>query len=1060
MSHESSDQHTPEPPHINERKTERRPWFFQRWYRSYIGKKGAASPQNPDLNPDEEEKQSHYLGILKGLPGKAAGALANLPGAGYEKAASKLDNFVSRQAGIEITHEDEKGQWRSLLYDLLCSYTGVVVNGEQTPFNFNEILIKNGEDLPVRVTALNFDSKRVVQASASYLINGQATENHFQVGDLSCTVEIPLADRPPLTLHFKLENTTLSVATDMSIAQLLKNTFVASSQDRTAVQLSAERVEVRYENLDTYEELTTVPAPSVESDCLVGFERGKVTMEGVRFCKPLDLLEASPKQTSILVFDSLKFTNESARPALVEVKSVKVQHLDDAHNGTFASSLTIHPKTIRNMPYIGWLLAPLFSRPVHLEVVAFMQHGEIRIKDLKRGISVSGGRLTSWLVKKALTARQTRLVPHEASTALQIGWPLTFVACQVDLPGLLPGKPASRAEYQDQVTFEQLHQRPTHDPSIADPSPLDDTSLEELPSRHHLHLEALDQEEGVLIIPDTFSRILSEIASGDQALAQPLRMVPRLLETRCIEATKGDEAACRALLRFVRDQEKFQHESDCMIALQAIPAAFFVKEAAKADDETWLWLESVAHRLIAVDGEKAFELYKQLLKRKDIENASELVTDIEWLIHLAKNLPTNTPEEKALAFRLAEFTYKSNPEKAEDIIKLLIRWSQNKLYKNSQMRTFIEDLISHHPYFTDPHHLVSLLNLLDRSHPDIVAHALAHFPIQTLLQNFQVHDNIRAHNTLGFLKELLIRHGLFKEAAELLIESGNHRQAARMLDLGIRQGNPSALKVMLELAVRDQLPEDITLEKEMRRLRHLMENPTTSEAMSEAAMSILADVMKQKPHPELAEIFTEGVLMAEEKKAYFVKAVNSLFNLQDGEAVTLSDRLQTLNQIEEYLKAARTDESAYLNKPLILKQIQDANQQVDRVMKLLIKVRGPVEPNLLAALISASQAEADIETEEDDDVFFDAEDNFFDPVIDEASATLNEHTATANNEENETTIASTDHTDHQEEEAFLSRSLPSYTSLLGQPVFSRPSSEFLDPALRKVWASILGMRVK
>ncbi|WP_422134163.1 hypothetical protein [Endozoicomonas sp. ALD040] len=1069
LSHESSDQRAPQSPQINERKAERRPWFFRRWYKSYIGKKNSTLPPTKDFEPEEAEKQTGYLGLLKDLPGRAVGALANLPGAGFEKVASKLDNFVNHQAGIEISREDERRQWRSLLYDLLCSYTAVIVDGEQTPFNFNEILIKNGDDLPVRITALNFDSKRVVQASESYLINGQATKNHFEVGDLSCTVEIPVKDKPPLTLQIRLENTTISVGTDISISQILKNSFISSSEDRTAVQLSAERVEVRYENLDSYEELTAVPDPSKESDCIVGYERGKLTMKGVRFCKPLDLLKASTKQTSILAFDALKLVNESARPALLEVKKVNIQHFDDTHNGTFNSSLIIHPKTIRNIPYIGWLLAPLFSKPVHLDIFAFMQHGEVRIKDLKHGIRVSGGSLAGWLVKKALTAKETRLVPYEGGTGLQIGWPFEFIACKIEIPGLLPGKPATRIEDHDQVTYERLNQMHTQDASIPGQSQSGNTPDEVSPALHHQHIEALKKEEGVLIVPDAFSRVLSDIISEDQALAQPVRMVPRLMEKRCIEAARGDEAACRILLRFVRDQERFKHESDCMIALQAIPEAFYAREAAEADDEQWLWLESVAHRLIVVERQKAFELYRQLLKRKDIENASKLVTDTEWLIHLAKNLPKNTPEEKAIAFRLAEFAYKSNPEKAEEVIKLLIDCNKNNLYKTKQLNDLIQDLVSHHPYFADPHHLISLLNLLDQSHPDIVARSLEHFPIQTLLQNLWADDNIQAHSTLNYLKILLIKHGRFKEAAELLIESGDPRQAARMLDLGIRQGNPSALKVKVELAVRDELAEGVTLEKEVRRLRHLIETPTTPEVMREAAISVLADLVTEEPHPELAGIFTEDLLMTEEKKASFVKAVNKLFNLQKGEALSLNDRVRILNQVEQHLKTARTDESAYLSKPLLLKKIQDANQQVDRVMELLIKVRGPVEPNLLTMLTSQGPvAETSIENNtasetisgmKEDDEFFDALDTPYNPTIDQKSTAFNEDLPIAiDDEDKEIKISPTDETGHLEEENFLlSNSFSSYASLLSQPVFSRSSKGFLDPGLKREWASILKM---
>ncbi|WP_153301878.1 hypothetical protein [Endozoicomonas arenosclerae] len=1105
LSHEPSDQLTSESPHINERKAEGQPWFFQRWYRNYFGKEDTTTPPPPqdlDLDPDEEEKQTGYLDLLKGLPGRAVGALVNLPGAGYEKVASKLDNFVNRQAGIEMTNEDERSQWRSLLYDLLCSYTGVVVDGEQTPFNFNEILKKNGDNPPVRITALNFDSKRVVKQSESYLINGQVTENHFEVGDLSCTVEIPVKDHPPLTLHLKLENTTVSVGTDIGIAQILKNKFVSSAQDKTAVQLSAEKVEVRYENLGAYKELASGPRPSRESDCLVGFESGKLTMKGVRFCKPLNMLKATSEQTSVLTFDKLKYVNDSKRPALVEVRKVKVHHLDDTHNGIFSSSLIIHPKTIRNIPYIGWILAPLFSAPIHLDVFAFMKHGEVRMKDLKHGISVSGGRLAGWLVKKALTDKETRLVPYRGGTGLQIGWPFVFVACKIDLAGLLPGTPATRIEDHDQVTFERLHQRHALEASAQRQHPQDETLSEERLPLHHQHFEALDKEEGVLIVPDTFSRVLSGIVSGKKALSQPLRMVPRLLEKRCIEAAKGDEAACHILLRFVRDQEQFQHESDCMMALQAIPVSFYIKEASEADDQKWQWLENVAHKLIAVDGQKAFELYKQLLKSKDIENASELVTDTDWLIHLSKNLPKTSPEEKALAFRVAEFTYKSNPEKAEEVIKLLIDWNKKKLYKNRQLSALVQDLISNHPYFADPHHLVSLLNLLDRSHPGIVASSLEHFPVQTLLQNLWVQDSIQAHNTLDFLKGLLVKHGRFKEAAELLIESGDRKQAARMLELGIRQGKPSALKVKMELAARDELPDDVTVEKEVRRLRHLIESPQTSEAMREAAISVLADVVTEESHPELAGIFTEGVLMTEDKKASFVKAINRLFDLQNGEALSPNDRLKALSLIEEDLNAARTDESAYLNKPLVLKQIQDANQQVDRVMQVVMKVRGPVETNMLAALYSqvpSSEVPSEDNTvseavpdTEDDGEFFDALEQPYDPATDEDPLTAipaarlepavenseliveevrrdSSEPVTVNEsvrmeiddeeEEDEIEIASTDYTGNLEEEtSLLSSTFSSYASLLSQPVFSRPSKGFLDPRLREEWASILEMR--
>ena len=1091
LSHETSDQQTPESPHINERKTEEQPWFFQRWYRRYLGKEDATTPSSTkETELDPEENLTGYWDLVKGLPGRAAGALYNLPAAGLEKAASKLDNFVNSQAGIEMTNEDEKSQWRSLLYDLLCSYTGVVVDGEQTPFNFNEILQKNGDKPPVKITALSFDSKRVVKQSESYLINGQATENHFEVGDLSCTVEIPVKDSPPLTMHFKLENTTVSVGTDISIAQILKNKFISSAQDRTVAQLSAEKVEVRYEHLDAYKELTSGPKPAKETDCMVGFESGKLTMKGVRFCKPLNMLKASSEQTSILTFDKLKYQNESARPALVEVKKVKVHHLDDTHNGTFSSSLIVHPKMIRNIPYIGWILSPIISAPIHVDIFSFMKHGEVRMKGLKHGISVSGG-LAGWLVKKALTASGTRLVPFKGGTGLQIGWPFEFVVCKIDLAGLLPGKAATRIEDQDQVTYQRLQLNP--------PSQ-DSTSTEERPRLHHQHFEALDKEDGVLIVPDTFSRVLSGIISGNKALAKPLRMVPRLLEKRCIEAAKGDEGASQVLLRFVQDQERFQHESDCMMALQAIPVAFFIKEASEADDQKWLWLESVAHRLIAVDGQKAFELYKHLLKRKDVENASGLATDINWLIHLSKSLPRNTPEEKDLAFRVAEFTYKSNPEKTGEVIRLLIDWNKKKLYKNSQLSTFIHDLIHNHPYFADPHHLVDLLNLLDRSHPQIVASSLEQFPVQTLLQNLWVQDSIQAHNTLDFLKSLLFKHGRFKEAAELLIESGDRRQAARMLELAISQGKPLALTVKMELATRDELPEEVTVEKEVRRLRQLLGNPTTPKGMREEALSVLAGVVTEKLHPELAGIFTEDLLMTEDKKASFVKAVDMLFDLQTGEAILPNDRMKALNQIEEHLKAARTDESAYLNRPLVLKQIQDANYQVDQAMQLMMKVRGPVESTLLAILKSQAPSDEVIvenntasETipgpEDDDGEFYDALDHPYDLTSSEAPITVTppsglEPVAENNalvvdeirpdysepvtpyesirmeiDDEEEDELVSTDYTQNLDSEtSFLPGSLSSYSSLLSQPVFSRSSKGFLDPRLREEWASILEMR--
>ncbi|KEQ12148.1 hypothetical protein GZ78_27230 [Endozoicomonas numazuensis] len=1105
LNHEAPQPLSSEPPHLNERKTEERPWFFQRWYRNYFAKEDTSthSPSS-DQELDAEDEQKGYWDLVKNLPGRAVGALANLPGTGYEKVASKLDGFVNSQAGIEMTNADEKSQWRSLLYDLLCSYTGVVVDGEQTAFRFNEILKKNGDQPPVKITALNFDSKRVVKQSESYLINGQATENHFEVGDLSCTVEIPVKNHPPLTIHLKLENTTVSVGTDIGITQLLKNQFISSAQDRTAAQLTAEKIEVRYENLDAYTELTSSAKPDIESDCMVGFESGKLTMENVRFCKPLNMLKTSSEQTSILTFDKLEYQNESTRPALVEVQNVKVHHLDDTHNGTFSSTLIIHPKMIRNIPYIGWLLAPIFSAPIHLDVFSFMKHGEVRMKDLKHGISVSGGGLAGWFVKKALTAHTTRLIPYRGGTGLQIGWPFEFVACKIDLPGLLPGKAASSIpiEDHDQMTFDRLNQRPSLESSIQRQHQQDEPTSEQSQPLHHQHFEALDKEEGVLIVPDTFSRVLSGIVSGNKALAHPLRMVPRLLEKRCIEAAKGDDRASQILLRFVQDQERFQHESDCMMALQAVPVEFYIKEASEADDQKWLWLEHVAHKLIAVDGQKAFELYKQLLKRRDIENASELASDVDWLIHLSKSLPKNTPEEKALAFRVAEFTYKSNPEKADEVIKLLIDWNKNKLYKTRQLSDLIRDLINNHPYFADPHHLVTLLNLLDRSHPEIVSNSLEQFPVYTLLYNLWAQDSIKAHQTLDFLKGLLVKHGRFKEAAELLIESGDHKQAERMLELAIGQGKPSALKVKMDLITRGIFSEEVTLEKEVRRLKQLTETPATSQTSKEEAFSVIAEVITQRPHPELAGIFLEDLLMTEDKKVSFVKAVNGLFDLQTDESSTPQDRLKTLNQIEEHLKSARTDESTYLNKPLMLKQIQEANHRVDQIMQILIKIRSPME-SVLHALLKSPDAEAatsmavTIATEsspetEDDGEFFDALEQPYhdtmdnDPLTDLPTHSLNPVTENSDvlaealsldqsvpttisgsisaeideeEDDDEIELTSNNYVQNQYEESPLfTDSLSSYASLLSQPVFSRPSKEFLDPRLREEWASILQMR--
>ncbi len=756
---------------------------------------------------------------------KAAGAYI------YMKGESLVKN-VTTQAGIELRHHNQETQknLETLLKNFLQNYALDKVIPAGKRFDFPEIIKKRKGEKEISIQNLKFELEPIKAPPSGILTSHGSLSNQFKIKNLSCHLDIPFEGfEKPMRIAIGIKDAQLSVSTGLSLSRAaweLKQGRKSTYHDATALQLTAEKVNVQYDALATCEEL---PHSSKEDKkYLYAFNNGMVTFKDLKFSVPTNLFKKDLCQNSYLSFRELHHTSfpDDDFPSLIEVPEVAVCNSDNKNNGVLTAKAILTPQKLKGfkvtIPIIkrtislGAIIAYLCPSPLTLNISCPMAKGEVRFSDLKQSITLTGPWSARKLIGWLLYHPETKLLGTEEKPKIQIRghkW-LTF-----KLPPLIGFQPArATSECQGEAS----------------------------------------RSEGYFVVPSYLSKFCSRCVGTVKGSHFPLTVISGELEEIAEKAAKGDKTAGKQLFQAAISHDQTGHKYEARAALLALPASQLLElSKTMTEDDDWQWMMEQTQALHYHDQKKATELFAELLKQKNIHEEAPVIEKPEVLLTLAESLLKQIPQKTEVIMQVLEFAYLRDPEKNSKALSLLVELHNKGHYSKEKLSKFISQQLSDNTYFKSPDQRVKLLDLMVRYMPEIVKADLTHFPLDDLAAQL-TEQKMSATVTLGLLVNLIRDAGAYGSGAEILIQLDKLDSAIDLLNEGVQKNHPEAISKRAELVARYRGLPGHTVAGEIHHLIRYLENPESTPAIVEASAMSLGTLLKGEDN-HLALIFTHDL---------------------------------------------------------------------------------------------------------------------------------------------------------------------------------------------------------
>ena len=764
--------------------------------------------------------------------------------AGLHLKGESLVKAVTSKMGIELLHHNQQTQrnLEDLLHNFLQNYALQRILPAGNTFDFPEIIKKLRGGKKLSIQNLKFEVEPILEPTSGILTGKGTLNNYFRIKNLHCRIELPVegADKP-LSISVGIQDAKLTVSTKLSLTRAaweFKQGKKTTFKDATAIQLEAEKVNVHYDAVASYQE---VPGTSKgQKKYFYSFDKGMVTFKDLKASAPVNLFKKEDCQNAYMTFRELHHTSfqDTEHPSVVELPEIAVCHSDNKNNGKVKAKVVLNPANLKGfkfkVPIVKWtvplgtILSYLCPSPVTISVDCPMVEGEVRLIDLKHSLTITGPLLVRRAIGWLINHPATKILGTETRPKIQLrGHKRLTFPIPMPLVGLhsacKPGDPQAMT----------------------------------------------DRKDGYIAAPSYLSKFCSRCVGFIKGSHFPITVVSTELEAAAEKAANGDKTACEQLFQAAVHFDDIGHKYETRAALLAIPTPELVEIAQRmTNDKDWQWLMTQVQALHFHDNTKATRLFAQLLKHKSIHAEAPNIDNPELLMTLAQSLLKEAYPKIEMVIQILEYAHLLDPEKAKKALSSLVELHNKGKYPQDRFAKFAQQHLDNSPYFQIPDNRAVLLDVMLRYTPQVVEQDLPNYPIGDLPARLAKRD-MDASNTFDLLCALIKTSKFYSSGIDLILKLKGKEVAIELLDSGVADDAPEAISKRAELVTHYKGLGRHTVNSEIQQLIRRLEDPGSTPQVIEAAAMSLGTLVKDEDI-DIASLFTRDLQFENEEARQIV----------------------------------------------------------------------------------------------------------------------------------------------------------------------------------------------
>ena len=693
--------------------------------------------------------------------------------------------LLEKWAGVTFDMTDET--WQQIFTDiLLTAFKDLDPNkaGIYQHLKLPKLTIET-QNGPLVVSNLSLSACLQPPGSESTEIQDQQRQTTISIHQVRCDVDIPVEyQKEPVSLKVATNLGQVHLGTDIgkflnftSAYTWLREGKDSSNlpHDNTAVQVSLTELEVKYSNTNTAYALDGEYAdPASKHPGLAEFDKGTATFKDLKISKKINLVHQEADQSAVTTMGGMEinFDPDDDRPSVVALNKIALSDMDKDHNGSLSCELTLEPNHLkRSSSLLLRLMGVLLGGQTKLSLHAPVRRGDIALKDLKHSRTqlkelsdrerqdkgyievVSSNPLIKLILGPLLRSRFTRIIHTANGPSIQVG-----AQIEVQLPGLIPSS-------------------------------------------------GKKGDHGTIVMTELFDQIGGDLLQGWSLINSRLLICPKRLEQQCILASREKTTdptrpeQSRQLVMMHKELTERQHHREALRASLAITAPVYKKLILECDDPVErAEYYKIAHELTEVDPPKSVAIFAALLQRKHYAEVPEAANP-DWLTQKALDFEREEPDNIELVIDTLSFAYKSDPFAGSEALCQLLRLVKEGRCPGEVITQLICDHVKSGRFEGSPKALAQTVDAIESVVGESVVQILREYPTRPLA-DLSASDP-EAPELINKVSSLMQRYKLTVPAAEIQLLTRGEFAAEQILETGIQNHNPDALRARVRWEIKD-----------------------------------------------------------------------------------------------------------------------------------------------------------------------------------------------------------------------------------------------------------------
>ncbi|MET4694148.1 hypothetical protein [Endozoicomonas lisbonensis] len=843
-----------------------------------------------------------------------------------QKRAANLARYqlLEKWAGVTFDMTDET--WQQIFTDILLTAFKDLDPQKAGIYQHLKIpkLTIETQNGPLVVSNLSLSACLQPPGSESTEIQDQQRQTTISIHQVRCDVDIPVEyQEEPVSLKVATNLGEVHLGTD--IGKFLNFTSAYTwlregknspnlPRDNTAVQVSLTELEVKYSNTNTAYALDGEYAdPASKLPGLAEFDKGTAIFKDLKISKKINLIHQEADQSAVTTMGGMEidFDADDDRPSVVALNKIALSDMDKDHNGSLSCELTLEPKHLKlSSSLLLRLLGTLLGGKTKLSLHAPVRKGDIALKDLKHSrkqleklsdrerqdkgyIEVeSSNPLIKLILGPLLRSRFTRITQTANGSSIQVG-----AQIEVQLPGLIPGS-------------------------------------------------GKEDDHGTIVMTELFDQIGGDLLQYWSLINSRLLICPKRLEQQCILASREKATdptspeQSRQLVMMYKELKQRQHHREALRACLAITAPVYKKLILECDDPVErAEYYKIAHELTEVDPPKSVAIFAALLQRKHYAEVPE-TADPDWLTEKALDFEREEPDNIELVIDTLSFAYKSGPFAGSEAMCQLLRLVKEGRCPGEVVTQLICDHVKSGRFEGSPKALAQTVDAIESVVGESVVQILREYPTRPLADLSAIDPE--APELINRISNLMQRYKLPVPSAELHLHIQGEFAAEQILETGIQNHNPDALKARIRWEIKDGSIGYPRYIDAARLLLETLSNPELPAEMKEAGKEAFHELWQHTHEkPEVATAFCHSFNTSDDHP--YNRFVQQLFSIPRELTLTPDEFVNKIHEMRPLLlQAKETDDIAPAQLEMInhfatlLNNLQALNDQA-RLSTLLIQ---------------------------------------------------------------------------------------------------------------------------